>query len=110
MTRNDCDAARWLQVKGDLYTRGGQPRRGLALLLLAMQLAPADVGILRTLIGSFLASGDGRRALLGLERLAQLEPQERDHLLLRCRALWLLEEREEARACFRTYMQRRSET
>jgi type III secretion protein Y len=110
MKRSDQDAARWLQVKGDLYSRGGQPRRGLALLLLAVQLAPADAGILRTLIGSFLATGDGRRALLGLERLAQLETEQRDHLLLRSRAFWLVGEREDARACFRTYLKRRAES
>ena len=110
MNPTDLNASRWLQVKGDLYSRGGQPRRGLALLLLAVQMAPADAGILRTLIGGFLATGDGRRALLGLDRLGQLEAEQRDHLLLRSRALWLLGERERARDCFRNYLKRRAET
>ncbi|WP_437880816.1 type III secretion protein [Pseudomonas sp. LRF_L74] len=109
MARSEQDAARWLQVKGDLYSRAGQPRRGLALLLLATQLAPADAGIMRTLIGSFLASGDGRRALLGLERLGQLESEQHDHLLLRSRAFWLLGERQQARDCLRSYLKRRAQ-
>ncbi|WP_120995997.1 type III secretion protein [Stutzerimonas urumqiensis] len=105
----DHEAALWLQVRGDLYARAGQPHRGLAMLLLAARLAPAHAPILRTLVGGFLAVGDGRRALLAVDQLAGLEGERADHQLLRSRAFWLLGEHDQARDCFHRYLAWRTE-
>lgn len=109
MSTKDHDAAQWLQVRGDLYSRAGQPQRGLAMLLLAVRLAPTRPSILRTLIGGFFAIGDGRRALMAIDQLAVLEGDKADHQLLRSRAFWMLDRRDEARDCFHRYLAWRTE-
>jgi type III secretion protein Y len=109
MSIHHHEAAQWLQVRGDLYSRAGQPQRGLAMLLLAVRLAPTQPSILRTLIGGFLAAGDGRRALLAIDQLALLEGEKADHQLLRSRAFWMLNRREDARDCFHRYLAWRNE-
>lgn len=109
MSVQDYEAAQWLQVRGDLYSRAGQPQRGLAMLLLAARLAPTQPSILRTLIGGFLAVGDGRRALLAIDQLGILEGEEADHQLLRSRAFWIIGRRDEARDCFHRYLAWRTE-
>ncbi|MEB2869461.1 tetratricopeptide repeat protein [Pseudomonas rhizosphaerae] len=94
------DCAQWLHSRGQSYARSGQERRGLTYLLMAYRICPDDIHILRSLIGLFTQSGDGRRALNALDYLIGLEGDHPCHSLLRSRALWVSGDHAGARECF----------
>jgi type III secretion protein Y len=107
MSPNDRDAVQLLHSLGTLYLRSGQQRRALIYLLLAIQIDPSDTALLRTLTNGFIATGDGERALAAIGRLEQLEGVCTPFKLLRSRALWTLGAKDEARRCFREYLDSR---
>ncbi len=53
---------------------------------------------------AFTDSGDFTRALAALDRLVALEGESASLLLLRARALWYGERKDEARQCFKRYL------
>lgn len=111
MSDPDGDAAQLLHTLGYLNMRSGQPRRALAFLLLAHRIHPHDAGILLTLAAGFIANEAGERALGVVDRLQELEGGASiAGTLLRARALWLTGSREEARRCFRAYVDMRKES
>lgn len=101
------DVADLLHSLGYLYARHGQDRRGLALLLIASQVADQDPGVLKTLAAAFIAMGQGSRALAALDRAEALGETGPTLDLLRSRALWADGETEEARRVFRGYVENR---
>ncbi|WP_122414517.1 tetratricopeptide repeat protein [Pseudomonas viridiflava] len=103
----DRDCVELLKGLGDLYRRCGQPQRALVMLLIAIQLAPADTGLLHSLVLAFTDSGDTRRALAALDRLVSYQGESAALLLLRSRALWKAGSKDEARQCFRRYLSAR---
>jgi type III secretion protein Y len=102
--RDDQDCIELLKGMGDLYRRSGQAQRALVMLLIAVQMAPEDTTLLRTLAMTFTDSGDAERALNALNRLAEQEGESSSLLLLRSRALWRGARKEEARQCFKRYL------
>lgn len=108
--RLDQDSLALLCGLGELYRRAGEPQRGLVMLLIGAQLAPADPAVLRSLAQAFTATGDSGRALNALDRLQTLGTGEPSDHLLRARALWRHGEQTQARACFREYLAQRSLT
>lgn len=106
MKRDDADSAELMHSLGYLYMRSGQQSRALVFLLIANRIVPEDAGILRTLIAALIENGAGERALGALDRLSELEDEPSAHLL-RARAFWILNEKSEARRCFRTYIELR---
>jgi type III secretion protein Y len=101
------DVTDLLHSLGYLYARHGQERRGLVLLLIASQVAEDDVGVLKTLAATFIAMGQGRRALAALDRVEALGGDEPTLELLRSRAFWAEGEDVEARRAFRGYVDSR---
>jgi type III secretion protein Y len=100
-------AVELLHALGYLYGRHGQPKRGLALLVIAARLAPDHVGVLRTLTNAFLVDGSPHRAMAVIARMRQLEGG--DHpgvMLLASHALWAIGQASEARLAFRQFLQR----
>jgi len=93
-----------LHALGHLYLQHGHHRRALVLLLLAQRLAPEDAGLKRSLAYAFVANGAGGAALAVIEELEGLGRPLPALRLLRSRALLLEGRREEARLCFRAYV------
>jgi type III secretion protein Y len=104
MSTLDRDAVQLLHSMGALYLRSGQQKRALIYLLLAIQIDPVDAGLLRSLANAFIATCDGGRALAAIGRLEQLEGASVPLQLLRSRALWAMGAKDEARRCFREYL------
>ncbi|UII74362.1 type III secretion protein [Pseudomonas sp. HN11] len=104
MARNNDDAVQLLKGIGELYRRNGQSQRALVMLLIAVSVAPHDGVLLRSLVLAFTDSGDAARALSALDRLVTLEGESASLLLLRARALWYGERKDEARQCFKRYL------
>lgn len=104
MTRENDDAVQLLKGIGELYRRNGQSQRALVMLLIAVSVAPEDGVLLRSLVLAFTDSGDATRALGALDRLVALEGESASLLLLRARALWYGERKDEARQCFKRYL------
>lgn len=102
--REEQDSVELLKGMGDLYRRTGQPQRGLVMLLIAVQLAPKDPVLLRSLAMAFTDSGQPDRALGALDRLHDVEGPSAGLLLLRSRALWGAGRSDEARQCFKLYL------
>lgn len=107
MNVQDREAVQLLHSLGALYLRSGQQRRALIYLLLAIQIDLEDTALLRTLTNGFIATGDGERALAAIGRLEQLEGSSMPLKFLRSRALWALGAKDEARRCFREYLDSR---
>ncbi|WP_274425121.1 tetratricopeptide repeat protein [Chelativorans sp. YIM 93263] len=100
------DTVHLLHVLGHLYGSHGQVKRGVAYLLIAVQLAPEDSGILRTLAHLLVRDGEADKALATIERLETMEDTARHPALalLRSRALTLAGRTDEARASFRKFL------
>lgn len=103
-SREEQDSVELLKGLGELYRRSGQSQRALVMLLIAVQLAPADTGLLRNLVMAFTDSGQADRALSALDRLHEYEGESPGLLLLRSRALWSGGRKDEARQCFKSYL------
>lgn len=104
------DVVDLLHALGYLYARHGQERRGLAMLLIASQVAEDDIGVLKTLATTFISIDSGSRALAALDRIEALGGEDAATLtLLRSRALWATGETEEARRVFRSYVESRGQ-
>jgi type III secretion protein Y len=101
------DVADLLHALGYLYARHGQERRGLALLLIASQVDDEDTGVLKSLAATFIAMGQGRRALAALDRVEALGDGEATLDLLRSRALWADGDAVQARRVFQNYVESR---
>jgi type III secretion protein Y len=104
MDRDQQDAVALLKGMGDLYRRGGQSRRGLVMLLIAVHLSPDDPALLHSLATAFTDDGQAERALGALDRLKDLEGESPGLLLLRSRALWRVGRQDDARRCFKDYL------
>lgn len=104
MARDNDDAVQLLKGIGELYRRNGQSQRALVMLLIAVNVAPNDGVLLRSLVLAFTDSGDPVRALGALDRLVVLEGESASLMLLRARALWYGERKDEARQCFKRYL------
>ena len=104
MARDNDDAVQLLKGIGELYRRNGQSQRALVMLLIAVNVAPDDGVLLRSLVLAFTDSGDPTRALGALDRLVTLEGESASLLLLRARVLWYGERKDEARQCFKRYL------
>jgi type III secretion protein Y len=107
MTDHVENAVEVLHALGFLYGQHGQPKRGLALLVIAARLAPDNVGVLRTLTNAFLVDGSPHRAMAVIARMRQLEGG--DHpgiILLASHALWAIGQAREARSAFRQFLER----
>ncbi len=100
------DTVHLLHVLGHLYGSHGQVKRGVAYLLIAIQLAPGDSGILRTLAHLLILDGEADKALVTIERLETMEDTARHPALalLKSRALALAGRTEEARNSFREFL------
>lgn len=103
-TREEQDSVELLKGLGELYRRSGQSQRALVMLLIAVQMAPNDSALLRSLVMAFTDSGQADRALAALDRLHDAEGESPGLLLLRSRALWSGARKEEARQCFTRYL------
>ncbi|MFJ3007450.1 tetratricopeptide repeat protein [Pseudomonas fluorescens] len=110
MTRDDQDSVELLKGLSDLYRRSGQGSRALVLLLIAIQVAPADGELLSRLALLFIDTGNPSRALNALDRLVALQGETAGSQLLRCRALWLCAQHDQARLCFKRYLVARQTT
>jgi type III secretion protein Y len=101
------DAVRLLHTVGYLYGQHGQTRRAIAILMIAVRLAPGDVGVLRTLAYAFLTDGAPHRAIAIMDRLRAMEGGDHPALdLLESRALWACGREAEARAALNQYLLR----
>src|ERR1700733_6041575 len=99
-----ADAVDLVHCLGFVYLRHGQPYRAVVLLIVAAQAEPDRPDLLRTLCGALIAAGMGSQALDVLDRLAVLQPDDAQHLMMRLmrgRALLLVGRVDEARAAFR---------
>ena len=103
-SREEQDSIELLKGMGELYRRSGQSQRALVMLLIAVQMAPNDTSLLRSLVMAFTDSGQSDRALAALDRLLEREGESPGLLLLRSRALWSGARKEEARQCFKHYL------
>ena len=106
---DDSTPVELLWLLGHLYTRHGETRRGIVLLLIAAQLAPDHVGVWRTLAEAFLAGGVPERAISAIKRLRLMEEGGGDPVLdlLMARALWASGQPGEARRFLREFLQKR---
>ena len=110
MSPRDAEAAAFLHSLGYLYMRSGQSSRSLVFLLIAYRIDTGHAGILRTLAAAFIANGAGERALGVIDRLVEVEGGvSTTVLLLRSRAHWAAGQHDEARRCFKTYVEMRRE-
>lgn len=109
MTGHDDDTpVQLLWLLGHLYTRHGETRRGIVLLLMAAQIAPDHVGVWRSLTDAFLAGGVPERAISAIKRLRLLDGGSDPVLdLLMARALWATGQPVEARRFLREFLDRR---
>ncbi|MCJ2371993.1 tetratricopeptide repeat protein [Pseudomonas sp. RGM 3321] len=106
-TSQDRECIELLHGMGDLYRRSGQPQRALVMLLIAIQLAPTNSALLHSLVLAFTDSGDTDRAIAALDRLVEQQGESAALLLLRSRALWKAGRKDDARQCFRRYLEAR---
>lgn len=104
MSRDDQDGIELLKGLADLYRRGGQAQRALVLLLIAIQVAPVDGGLLSRLALLFIDTGTPQRALNALDRLVAQQGESERSLLLRSRALWQAGMQDQAREYFKRYL------
>lgn len=109
MNRYDFKVVRWLHVRGGLYSRAGNFKQSMACLLVAIQLAPDNKAVLRTLAAIFLKVQDGHRAMKAIDRLSQLEGDLPIHDLMRSHALWLQGSKADAKTVFNQYVSRTSD-
>lgn len=93
-----------LHALGYLYLQHGHNRRALVLLLLADRMSPDDPGLKRSLAYAFVANRAGAAALTVIDELEACGLGRPALRLLRSRALLLEGRREEARHCFRAYV------
>jgi len=93
-----------LHALGYLYLQHGHNRRALVLLLLADRLSTGDPGVKRSLAYAFVANRAGGAALGVIDELEARGQGQPALRLLRSRALLLEGRREEARLCFRAYV------
>jgi type III secretion protein Y len=106
----DSSPVQLLHLLGYLYSQHGETKRGLVLLLIAIRLAPDNVGIWRTLAHSFLADGAPNLTIAVIERLRLTNDADHPVLdLLMGRALWACGRRIEARRSFRDFLARRDQ-
>jgi type III secretion protein Y len=106
----DSSPVQLLHLLGYLYSQHGETKRGLVLLLIAIRLAPDNVGIWRTLAHSFLADGAPNLTIAVIERLRLMNDADHPVLdLLMGRALWACGRRIEARRSFRDFLARRDQ-
>jgi type III secretion protein Y len=104
----DDGAVQLLHILGYLYSRYGEARRGVVMLLIAARLAPANAAIWRTLAYAFLADGAPERTIAVIGHLRLMgEPEHPALDLLMSRALWACGRRAEARRSFRDFLSRR---
>nr|WP_300311861.1 hypothetical protein [Halomonas sp.] len=106
---DDRQAAELLHLLGHLYVKGGERKRGLILLLLAAHMLPTHSGILHSLAQAFISTGDAPRALDAIGRLEYLQGPTPTQRLLQSRALWVAGQADDARQCFRDYLQLRED-
>jgi type III secretion protein Y len=100
-----------LHLLGYLYSRHGETRRGIVLLLIAIRLAPDNVGVWRTLAHAFLADGEPKRAIAVIEHLRVMSDADHPALdLLMARALWASGRHVEARRSLRDFLVRRDQS
>ncbi|MCT7376847.1 tetratricopeptide repeat protein [Chelativorans salis] len=100
------DAVQLLHTLGYLYGSHGQVKRGVAYLLIAVQLSPDDPGLLRTLAHLLVRDGDAEKALATIDRLETMDDMASHPALalLKSRALLLSGRMEEARRTFQTFL------
>ncbi|MCH4542836.1 hypothetical protein DK867_21465 [Ochrobactrum sp. POC9] len=99
-----------LHLLGYVYGCHGQAKRGAAYLLIAAQLSPDDVGVLRTLSYLLTLDGEADKALETISRLEVLDGRRDPALhLLKSRALYAAGRQEEARQAFNLFVKMRAE-
>lgn len=97
-----------LHLLGYLYGCHGQVKRGAAYLLIATQLSPDNVEILRTLAHLLILDGEADKALATVAKLETLEGKDHPALpLLKSRALLAAGRTAEARTSFRDFIERK---
>jgi type III secretion protein Y len=101
-------AVELLHALGYLYGEGGESKRALALLAVAVQISPGRIEVLRTLAHTFLIDRDPDRALFVIDRLRKLADGDNPMLdLLTSHALWSAGRALDARRTFRDFLDRR---
>ena len=99
-----------LHVLGYLYGCHGQVKRGVAYLLIATQLSPANAGVLRTLAHLLTLDGEADKALATIAKLESLDNTDHPALaLLKSRALLAAGRTAEARNAFHDYLARKED-
>ncbi|WP_163266847.1 tetratricopeptide repeat protein [Chelativorans alearense] len=100
------DTVQLLHVLGHLYGCHGQVKRGVVYLLIAVQLAPEDPGILRTLAHLLILDDEADKALATIARLEALDEDARHPALalLKSRALLKAGRPDEAHRSFREFL------
>lgn len=107
---NPRDTVQLLHLLGYVYGCHGQAKRGAAYLLIAAQLSPDDVGVLRTLSYLLTLDGEADKALETISRLEVLDDRRDPALhLLKSRALYAAGRQEEARQAFNLFVKMRAE-
>jgi type III secretion protein Y len=95
-----------LHLLGYIYGCHGQAKRGAAYLLIAAQLSPDNIEVLRTLTHLLTLDGDGEKALDTISRLESLDGNDHPTLpLLKSRALHAAGRKEEARQVFDRFLE-----
>jgi Flp pilus assembly protein TadD len=108
MTNRTDHAVELLHALGYHYGENGESKRALALLAVAVQLAPGHIEVLRTLAHAFVIDGDPDRALFVIDRLRKLAGGDNPMLdLLASHALWSAGRALDARRSFRDFLDRR---
>lgn len=80
-------------------------KRGVAYLLLAIQLFPDEIGVLRTLAHLLIRSGEAEKALATIDRLERLGDDDQPVLtLLKSKALLEAGDTAEARRSFQDFL------
>ncbi|KAB2676353.1 hypothetical protein F9L08_26690 [Brucella tritici] len=99
-----------LHLLGYVYGCHGQAKRGAAYLLIAAQLSPHDIRVLRTLSHLLTLDGEADKALETIARLEVLGDRGNPALhLLKSRALHVAGRQEEARQAFNRFVKMRAE-
>lgn len=110
LSKETHETVQLLHVLGYLYGWHGQSRRGTAYLLMAVQLAPDHVGVLRTLAHLLIEDGEATKALTTIARLETLDQTGHPALaLLKSRALFAAGRKEEAREAMKAFLMQREE-
>ncbi|TWH00087.1 type III secretion protein Y [Mesorhizobium sp. J18] len=105
------DTVQLLHILGHLYGCHGQIKRGVVYLLIAVQLAPDNPAILRTLAHLLTLDGEADKALATIARLEAIDDTEQQPVLalLKSRALLKAGRTEDARRSFREFLASREE-